>query len=84
MTWYKNSEQEQIDYSKPIMSTSVDGASTFLLLPVCKEGSYKVVGYNWFNITLGQWNSCSTFKTAQEAINCYSNVKNCEIELKPL
>lgn len=84
MAWYTETEQKQIDYSKPIMSTSTDGSNIYILLPVGKERSYDIIGYDWFNITKSEWNSCRNFKTVQEAIDCYSNVTNCEIELKPL
>lgn len=82
MTWYKNSEQKQIDYSKPILSDSLDGSYTYLLLPVSEEGNFgsidDIIGYDWFNTILGEWDSCCKFKTIHEATECkdYCNIRN--------
>lgn len=72
---------QTIDYNKPICSTSVDGLNTYILLPRTREDSYTIIGYDWFNITTFQWNSCVCWKTKEEAVECYGRVRNCEIEL---
>lgn len=80
--WYSNKIDEKvIDYTKPIISDS--NGFTYILLPQIEEGSYKVVGYNWFDIINGKYNSCVFFETPQEACTyCYSNARNMEIILK--
>ena len=73
---------KQLDYNKPICSTSTEGFNTYILLPRTREDSYTTIGYDWFNITKGEWNSCVCWKTKEEAVKCYRNVRNCEIKVE--
>lgn len=70
---------KELDYSKPICSISIDGLDTYILLPRTYECSYTPIGYDWFSIIRNEWNSCVCWKTKEEAVECYSNVRNCEL-----
>lgn len=77
--WYQVGNKERfIDYQKPIIYKK--GEQVFLLLPQIRD-SYEVVGYNWFNIHTGLYNSSCLFKTPQDAIKHYGvgNIYNAEI-----
>lgn len=74
----------ELDYNKPICAASVDGLNIYVLLPRTHENSYRVKGYDWFNIGSGGWNSCVCWKTKEEAVGCYSNVRNCKIKAEVL
>lgn len=71
--WYKEHSEREVDLSRPIIAE--DGKNVELLLPQIEKGSYKIVGYNWFNLTVGQYNSCATFKTVEAAIRARSNCR---------
>lgn len=81
--WYSNSTQKKvIDYSKPIISENK--GYTYLLMPQIGEDSYCIIGYNWFCITTGTYNSCCCFATAEAACKSYSHhesVRNAEISI---
>jgi hypothetical protein len=64
--WYEDNKDE-LDYSKPIVAVD-DAGTTYLLLPQIEKGNYKVIGYNWFNILGGRYDSYSFFLTAEEAV----------------
>ena len=66
--WYEDTDKASIDYSKPIVARR--GCSKYLLVPLKGEG-YSVEGYEWFNITTGEYNSNMCWRTAQEAVDCY-------------
>ena len=34
------------------------------------RATYAIIGFNWFHITTGQWGSCTTWETIEEAIQC--------------
>lgn len=78
--WYEKTGLKELDYSKPIIAEDHEGTK-HLLLPQIEKESYVIVGYNWFNIDRGNYNSSVTFKTAAEAIRSYSHmdVHNCKI-----
>lgn len=84
MTWYTNTDKQELDFSKPIMATNSDKSNTYLLLPSTEDCSYDHRGYDWFNINTGTWNSCKNWETVQEALESggYFNIRNCEIEVK--
>lgn len=72
MSWYEDKSKKRLDFSKPIIASRND--IKYLLLPQIEKGKdYDVIGYNWFNVTSGSYNSCAFFKTAEEAIKCYRN-----------
>ena len=68
MSWY-NKEKTKLDYDAPIVACNEEFVA--VLLPQIKPGNYKIVGYNWFNITTGKYMSCATFPTVKEAVNLY-------------
>jgi hypothetical protein len=85
--WYSESiVKPKIDFNKPIFATNT--SLTAVLMPRLENGSgYKVVGYDWFDIRSGIFNSCCCFKTAQLAIDSYLaygeyKVSNGEIAVK--
>lgn len=82
--WYQSGNNEKvIDYKKPIIA-KCDG-KVLMLMPQIRD-NYKVVGYNWFNINTGLYNSCCLFKTPQDAIkSCgIETVYNVDIEVRVL
>ena len=78
MKWYeRDAPMVEIDYSKPIAKKSVT-AGTMLLLPCLRDDSgYDIIGYNWFRLLDGHWNSCRTWKTPQAAVDAYGGTKYC-------
>ena len=84
--WYlKDEPKPKLDYSKPIVAKNSNGY-THLLLPYI-EDSYKILGYDWFNLDEGKFNSCVHWKTPQEAIDSYSEnhtVTNAELTVTPI
>lgn len=81
--WYNNKTQITISYDKPIIAESSEGKK-YLLLPVQEEGSYSVIGYDWFDIDEGRYNSCCQHKTVDDALRSYSSYKiyNAKIEIR--
>lgn len=66
MKWYEEKETG-VSKNQPIVNFNCDAVE--LLLPCLKEeGSYITYGYNWFNITTGEWSSCCFFSTVEAAI----------------
>lgn len=82
MKWYKK-DNGRLDMDRPIMATCTSG--TFLLLPQLdsEKSGYAIIGYNWFNLEKGEYNSCNFFKTPEEAIHGYSQmaIKNANINM---
>lgn len=76
---------KELDYNKPICATSGETLSTHILLPRMEGKCYSTVGYDWFDITLGDWNSCAWWKTKEEAVQHYKDwnytVRNCELKV---
>ncbi len=68
--WYA-SKEGGISLDGPIVAEQ-DSTKLLLLPQMGKETGYEIIGYNWFNLTTGKYNSCSFFKTAKEAIDSYS------------
>ena len=64
--WYGN--DSSLDYRKPIACRYLEKDAVSLLIPQIENGSYKVIGYNWFNMDSGEYKSCCMFDTAQEAV----------------
>lgn len=59
----------------------------YLLVPQLeKNNMYNIIGYNWFNLTTGSYNSCSFYRTPQEAVDSYgiANCKNVNITTEEL
>ena len=83
--WYsQDTEKPGLDFNKPITAER-DGIQ-YLLLPSAKNNNYEIIGYNWFCLKSGKWNSCSTWKTPEEAIRAYSgyNINNVTINIMGL
>jgi hypothetical protein len=68
--WY--SDDKTIEKDKPIFARSKSDNSLLILLPQIKE-QYEIIGYNWFNIHTGKYNSSAFFSTVEVAFKCYSN-----------
>lgn len=68
MSWY--ADTRGLDLSKPIFSKLCEDDDIVVLLPQLDTmaGGYTVIGYNWFNLTSGYYNSCILFETVEEAI----------------
>ncbi len=79
--WYTETDKDVLDLTKPICATSRDGTQTYLLLPSNVDKRYAFRGYDWFNPVTGAYNSCMNYKTVEEAIKYYSNVRNCSISV---
>ena len=81
--WYNNKTQITISHDKPIIAETLEGKK-FLLLPVHEEGSYSFIGYDWFDIDEGRWNSSCKHKTVDDALRSYSYYKiyNAKIEIR--
>jgi len=72
--WYTNKHiPNQLDYTKPIIAKDVF-TDKHLLLPQIDKGSYLVIGYNWFNLSIGAYNSCVLYETAQKAVEVYEDI----------
>jgi hypothetical protein len=70
--WYSDSKQPpQINYEQPIVATSLVTGEKLLLLPQIKTINFCVLGYNWFRIKTGEYNSCVCFPTVADAIEAY-------------
>ena len=67
--WYEKTTA--LNFNKPIYAK--DSNIKYILLPQIKKGNTEIVGYNWFNMITGKYNSCCFFNTAQEAIDCYND-----------
>ena len=65
--WYKTGENK-LDFSKPIIAEDRETKEQHILLPQVKKDSYKVEGYNWFNLQTGSYASCIFFETVLEAL----------------
>jgi len=61
---------QEIDYNKPIQA--VGGGATYILIPSRKQGTYTIIGYDWYNITEGHWNSTACWENPQRAVEAYS------------
>jgi len=83
--WYKTTDSSELDYSKPIIAEN-SGKDIFLLLPQIEKESYEIVGYNWFDIKRGKYDSCVCFKTAEKAVQNRKGhiIKNATIEFKDI
>lgn len=68
--WYSDTDKPALDYSKPIVA--YNGQNRYLLMPQ-KGNEYDIIGYDWFNLNTGEYNSCRIFKTAKDAVNCYKD-----------
>ena len=88
--WYKEKNEEQvIDYNKPIFC--IRGRDIEILLPVqvttkmvdknMGETTYEIIGYDWFNITDGHWNSCKCWHTPEEAVAKRPHVSNANFHI---
>lgn len=64
-TWYSDNKP-QLDFSLPIAHSREETLE--ILMPMIGEDSYNIIGYNWFDLTKGKWNSCACFKTVELAL----------------
>lgn len=68
--WYtEHKTKTELDYSKPIVYKN--RLNVYLLLPV-PGLNYGVKGYDWFDLTSGEWSSCRLWSTPQEVVQAYS------------
>ena len=72
--WYEK-EKKAIDFDLPIFAETITGKlERYLLMPqISKAKGYVIVGYNWFNIKEGSYNSCAFFKTPRAAMEEYES-----------
>lgn len=71
--WYASkNDKKELNYSQPIIAELDTIGSKYLLIPHIKEGHYGIVGFDWLNISTGEYNSCRYFETPQEAVRSYS------------
>lgn len=68
MKWYERLKKEELKRDRPVIA-QLDGMN-FLLLPQKERGSYKIIGYDWFNLQTGNYNSVMLF-SFEEAILTY-------------
>lgn len=78
--WYSNSNKKELDYSKPIAAAS--GGEVYLLMPQIVKGSYNVVGYNWFSINRGVYNSCACYDSPRDATRAYPEAYNVIVDIE--
>lgn len=77
--WYENdAKKPALDYSKPIVAFYRDTSTPAHLLLPCMETrsdkcEYGIIGYNWFMIDSGSWNSVATWKSPEEAVDSYDD-----------
>ena len=75
-----------LDYSKPIMAARTIDSFDYILMPVRKNGSYEIIGYDWYNVETGRFISIKCWADAKDAVECYDkmgyNVKNVEVSFK--
>ena len=81
--WYEK-EKEALNFDLPIFAETTTGEKqTYILMPqISKSDGYRIVGYNWFRLRDGRYNSRELYKTASEAIKTYQtghNIFNGEI-----
>lgn len=83
--WYEElGKKKELDYSKPIVA--ICGNEKHILLPQLASRGYSVKGYNWFDISLGKYNSCTCWATAELAVKEYSgySIYNVSFELNKI
>ncbi len=70
--WYEKDKKDELDYSKPIV-VELDNGIGVLLIPIIdtSKRNFDIIGYDWFNLNEGRFQSCRHFKTPQEAVECY-------------
>ena len=85
--WYsKWVRKNELDYSKPIVAENKEDDIKFILLPL-KNRNYKIIGYDWFNVKTGEYNSDMCIVDAREAVKMYDvsySVYNVEIQLNKI
>lgn len=75
--WYAS--DSSIKKDRPIFASK--GNSNYVLLPQMKNNDdqlandYRCIGYNWFNIGTGEYNSCKFYSTIEKAIEVYSTYR---------
>ncbi len=72
--WYNNKRQITISHDNPIIAETSEGKK-YLLVPIHERSSYEIIGYDWFDIDEGRYNSCCQHKTVDDALRSYSNYK---------
>jgi hypothetical protein len=63
------------------MRYEISGGGKYILLPNIVPHSYKVIGWNWFNLEEGEWNSC-LFETKEHAIEAYKKRGITKVKIK--
>ena len=72
MVWYTDSKQ-QLDRSRPIFASPRIGTDELILLPQMEPNmNYRIIGYNWFSIKSGEYNSCVCYESIDAAILSYT------------
>lgn len=90
--WYKENGDE-LDYNRPIIAIAENNDIMLLLPQIAKSDNhipglsidYDLIGYNWFNIRTGKYNSQFFWKDPENAVNSYKNkyeVRNADINIK--
>ena len=80
--WY--AKRNAIDFNRPIFTLG-DAGTLEILLPVqtandTEDDTYTIIGYDWFNLTAGCWNSSYCWATPELAIKDRANVFNGSID----
>ena len=69
--WYEdNNTEKALDYSKPIMAFGEDGVEC-LMLPHITADSYNFIGYDWFALDRGCYNSRMYWVSPNLAVDNY-------------
>lgn len=90
--WYKKND-DNLDYNRPIIAIAENKIDIMLLLPQIEKNNnlvpglrdYNLIGYNWFNIRTGKYNSQFFWKDPVDAVNSYKikyEVRNADINIK--
>jgi hypothetical protein len=73
--WYDGFEKKRIDFKKPVFAKPIreetEEILVYILLPQLMPDSYKVIGFNWFNLKDGSFNCSTRWRTPQEAVEAY-------------
>lgn len=69
--WYSKDAKSELDYSRPIVAEG-PGVLSLLMPQISKDDGYSVVGYNWFKLNEGAYQSCRFWDTPEEAVKAYT------------
>lgn len=75
--WYEQGSKTELRLDRPVFAKKyrADDNELYLLIPQKgkDKNGYEIIGYDWFNVYKGEYNSSHCWKTAEEAIDCYSS-----------